>query len=577
MWTVARGRFAWLLPSLLFVVMAVCFFVANRAAYHGYFTDDELDNLYITRYMSSGQFALALFSPQYYEANFRPAGHFYFHALGNTAGLDFAPYVAILQIVHLLNVALLWFVLRRLALPFWATAAGALFFAFHMAAFDIFWKPMYVFDLLCATFCLLSLLFWLDDRWILSLLSFWIAYRAKEMAVMLPLALGAADFLMGKRRWPRLIPFFAISLWFGLHGLGATRSPAGYQFHYDLASLWKAVLFYSSRLVLLPYTGLVLLPLLLLLPLVTPPLVRDRIVWWGTIIFAVLLLPMLLLSDKMSSAYLYAPLIGLSIVVARVAARQRTAVIVVFFALWIPWNYVNLRWLRRDALSQADDRRRYVGTLVELMRTQPDLRAFIYRDTPVFSDWGARSTLGWLHPDDPITLAREDSPQAAAVLKAPALAVLDWNAIEHRLETVVRKRDTPDVSYLEMGYRTPVWQLTAGWLPNDRFSKFRWTRPHAAVRLHRPADATQFELIAAVSDDYIGKVHHSHIEVAVNGRPVGSADFDHSGLQTVHWKLDQAPAGEAEITIDTSPPYPGQNPLGIAVVSCGFLPRDESR
>jgi len=97
------------------------------------------------------------------------------------------------------------------------------------------------------------------------------------------------------------------------------------------------------------------------------------------------------------------------------------------------------------------------------------------------------------------------------------------------------------------------------------------------VRLHRPADATQFELTAAVSDDYIGKVRRSHIEVAVNGRSVGSADFDHSGLQTVRWKLDQAPAGEAEIAIDTSPPYPGTNPLGIAIVSCGFLPRDESR
>jgi hypothetical protein len=384
------------------------------------------------------------------------------------------------------------------------------------------------------------------------------------------LALAAAEFLLGKRRWPRLIPFFAISLWFGLHGLKSTSDPSGYLFHYDLASLWKAVLYYSSRLALLPYDGLVLLPLLLLLLLVTPPLVRDRTVWFGTITFAVMLLPMLLLSDRLFSAYLYVPLIGLSIVVARVAARQPAALVALFFALWIPWNYVNLRWLRKEALSQAEDRRRYVATLAELTRTQPDVRAFLYRDSPVLSDWGARSAVSWFHPDDKIVLAREDGPDAGAVLKAPALAVLSWNEIEHRLEPVIRKPDTPDVSYLEMGPRVPVWQLVAGWVPNDNFSRFRWTRPHAAVRLQRPAGATQFELIAAVSELYISKVHRSHVELTLDGRPLGSADFDHSGLQPIRWKLNAAPAGEVEITIDSSPPYPGADPLGIAVVSCGF-------
>jgi hypothetical protein len=73
-----------------------------------------------------------------------------------------------------------------------------------------------------------------------------------------------------------------------------------------------------------------------------------------------------------------------------------------------------------------------------------------------------------------------------------------------------------------------------------------------------------------VSDLYISKDHRSHDELALNGRPLGSADFDHSGLQTIRWKLDAAPAGAVEITIDSSPPYPGADPLGIAVVSCGF-------
>jgi hypothetical protein len=121
-------------------------------------------------------------------------------------------------LLHLVNVALLWLILRRLQLPFWASAAALVFFAFHMAVFDIYWRPMYVYDLLCGTFCLLTVLFWLDDRWVLSLLFFWLAYRSKEIAVMLPVALAAYELLLGQRRWLRLAPFFAISIWFGMQG-----------------------------------------------------------------------------------------------------------------------------------------------------------------------------------------------------------------------------------------------------------------------------------------------------------------------------------------------------------------------
>ena len=84
-------------------------------------------------------------------------GHYYFHAVEELAGLKFPPYVAVLHALHLLNVWLLWLVMRRLGAAPFAAAAACLFFGLHMALFDDVWKPMYVFDVLCATFCLLSL------------------------------------------------------------------------------------------------------------------------------------------------------------------------------------------------------------------------------------------------------------------------------------------------------------------------------------------------------------------------------------------------------------------------------------
>ena len=135
----------------------------------------------------------------------------------------------------------------------------------------------------------------------------------------------------------------------------------------------------------------------------------------------------------------------------------------------------------------------------------------------------------------------------------------------------MRRPETPDLSYLELVPRAPVWQFPAGWLVNDDYAKFRWTRPHAVARLLRPAGAKEFELRAQVSELYINTLHSSHVEVAVNGKKVGAADFDRAGIQTVRWKLENAPAGEAEVTIDTSPVFPGETPLGIAVAGLGFV------
>jgi hypothetical protein len=558
------------LPIVLFLLVAGLFLIAHRGAYQSYFTDDEIDNLTLTRNMVNSDFILALLSPRFYPSNFRPAGHLFFRMMGDSVGLNFPPYVAFLHILHLFNVAILWLILRRLSIPFWASAAGALFFAFHMAVFDVYWKPMYVFDLLCGTFCLLAVLFWLEDRWIVSLVSFWLAYRSKEMAVMLPIALAGYEVLMGKRRWLRLTPFFAISLWFGINGLMATTSHEGYWFHYNLPDIWKSVMFYSSRLAVLPYDGLIFLPFLLLLPLLCPPLVRDRTVWFGAIAFFVLLTPMLLLTDRLFAAYLYVPLIGLSIVIAAAAARQPIAAVAVAFALWIPWNYANLRWLRREALSQADDRRAYVDGITGLARTHPEITTFLYRIGPL-TDWGARSAAAWFHPAATIKLAYEGNPDAAAVLQSPALAVLEWNKIKHRMEPLVRTPDTRDVSYMEVSSHMPVWQLGEGWVSNE--GAFRWTHPHATARLYRPPGTTGFEMIVNVSPEYIGKVHSSHVALSLNGQPIGSADFNRSGWQTAHWKLENAPAGPAELSVNTSPAYPGGEPLGIPICAFGFLPK----
>src|SRR5882724_2098945 len=135
---------------LLFVLLAALFLIANRRAYEGYFQDDEIDNLSWTPYAPVTEYLKAALTPRFQENNFRPVGHFYFHAAEHFFGLEFPKYVAVIHVFHLLNVWLVWLLSRRLGASVWAAGAGCVFFGFHMALFDAFWKPMYVFDVLCA-------------------------------------------------------------------------------------------------------------------------------------------------------------------------------------------------------------------------------------------------------------------------------------------------------------------------------------------------------------------------------------------------------------------------------------------
>ena len=131
------------------------------------------------------------------------------------ARLRYAPYIAGIQLIHLLNVLLIWLLARALGAEIVGACAAALFYAFHAAAFDVYWKAMYAFDLLCATFTLASLWAYVRGRIVLSVVFFWLSIKSKEVTIFFPLVLAAYEMLLSGRglkdSWRRLLPFFAIS------------------------------------------------------------------------------------------------------------------------------------------------------------------------------------------------------------------------------------------------------------------------------------------------------------------------------------------------------------------------------
>ncbi len=549
--------------ALIVLALMLVFLGVNRTSYKGYFEPDDLDNIGWTQQADALTFAEGIAAPKFYQQNFRPMGHFYYWVMGTLARLDYTPYLAVLQALHLVSVLVLWLLLRSLKFNPWPAALAALFFTCHMGLFDAYWKPMYVFDVLCGLFSLLCLLAYVRRRWVLSFLCLWLAYKSKELAVMLPVVLAWYEWRIGERNWRRLIPYFAVSLLFGVQALLIDPNPdADYRFHLSPQALATTVRFYSTRLGLAPYAGLALLTL--------PFLARDRRATWGIVAMVALLMPLLFLPGRLYGAYLYVPLIGAAIAIAGLASRSRTALVTVacLYLVWIPVNYAALRSNRSDCLAGATENRQYVTELARLQDRSPDLRVFLYDGLPdAMRPWGVKGALRVLFHDE-VEMTSIEETNLAEKLGGKPVAMLTWDPRQHRLLAAARGKDA---SYIDVALSGPVWQLTSGWYPRE--GGFRWTRPKATAQLARPAEARAFEVAVNVADLQLATVGHPRLQVILDGVALEPREFTKSGWQTASWPIAAEERSLSRVELVTTPEYrpPGDSRvLGMAIGAFGF-------
>jgi hypothetical protein len=550
------------LPLAFFLAAAVLFYFENRAAYKGYFSDDDLTNTGWPTYVGNDAFYNGLLTPKFDESNFRPVGFLYYRVMGRTFKLNYPPYVVVIQVVHVLNAIVLFFLLRRLDLSNIAAGAGALFYAFHAAVMEAYWKPMYVFDLLCATLCLVTLLLYVRGHWILALLSFWLAYKSKEIAVMLPVALFAYEFLLGRRNWRRLIPYFAISLSFGLQALlhNTNLGPLNpYGLHFTPPLLWKTIAFYASSILFLPFAGLALLAL--------PIFVRDRRLYLGLLMMVSMLVPLIPLSNRYASVYWYVPLIGLAIAVAAVASRAPRWAVALFFVLWLPLNYMMLRPTRSAILIQAGEVRWYVSGLQDYARRIPPVKAVVFASTPPHMEpWGIEGANHHVFGMFVDVMWYRDTNVAQAMAKVP-MAVVGYYHVPHIVKGMLRTRNELQ-SAIDFKDLTPDSQFGDGWLRADATSPFRWASPKAEVTLYRPTGSKEFEIACSVPDG------SSKVTVIEDGQSLGVRTLSDPSGQILRWKLSDSASGNRRITILSEPVRHITEDLkdyGIAINSFGYV------
>lgn len=364
--------------------------------------------------------------PAFAPDNFRPAGHLYFAVMGRLFGEDFPPYMTPIFALHLINGLLVYLLARRMSIGVWHALAATAFFTWSAGAFDAYWKPMYVFDLLCTVFSLTSVLCYSRRRWVLSFIAFWCAYKSKELAVMLPLVLLAWEYWFGDRKYWRLTPFVLVSLSFGLQGLLLNPNKDNdYTFRFTWKALTMTVPFYAKRLLLFRGSGLLLAGLLLL---------RDRRIWFWLTGFACFLFVLLFLPGRLYEAYIYLPLACATIAMAAGATRVRPVWAWVALACWMPLNLHHLHSEQRTKLAADDEAYASVIAINQWAARNPGIRTLVYDRAPgAYHHWGVTAAWNIAHRALGMPAYFIDWPDGQKALADPPVAYGAWDPKKDRL------------------------------------------------------------------------------------------------------------------------------------------------
>ena len=402
------------------IAIVIAFLALNYRAYTGFFQDDELDTLSWAATVPARQFVVDLIKPTFDVANFRPPGHLYFTLMAIASGENFPPFITPIFALHLLNALLLFLLARRMNIGFWQSLAGTAFFTLSAGALDAYWKPMYVYDLFCASFTLASILFYSHRRWILSFIAFWCAYKSKELAVMLPVVLLAWEHWFGDRRYLRLIPFFLVSLSFGIQGLILNPNKDNeYTFRFTWNALTVTAPFYANRFLLFPASGVLLAALLL---------IRDRRIWLGLIGTAAFLFVLLFLPGRTYEAYVYLPLACATLAMAAAFSHVKPVWAWIALALWMPLNIRSLHRQQRAILAADNEVRNFVSAINDFAAKNPQIRTLVYENVPNgFHHWGTEAAWVIAHHGASVPAYYFSDPRAKEALTHETVAYGLWD------------------------------------------------------------------------------------------------------------------------------------------------------
>jgi len=226
--------------------IAIVLLLGLRLYTFTYFWLDDFTNVYWIRRVGLWELIGHILNPT--SAFFRPLGMMMYWILFHLAALNSLPYHLLAWVLHAINTALLFLLLRKATKSQYAAGLAVLFFAFRTNFGDVFWSFANIFQLLAFTLVLVGVLLYTrlgysaKDTLILTAI-YILAIRAEEQSILLPILWLAYESLIRRNlNWRQLAPrcavFAVIMGWFIFFKLTAMRAadPAA-PYYMDLSPL----------------------------------------------------------------------------------------------------------------------------------------------------------------------------------------------------------------------------------------------------------------------------------------------------------------------------------------------------
>ncbi len=209
------------------LAVGLYFFRLTRGALHGFFSPDDITNIYRACSYPIGWLVRA--NLLFFETSpfYRPLPSAWYRVIFHFAGLNPLPYHAINLLLLAANILLTYAVARRLTGSRTVGWLAALLSCYHRQFNGLYFDTGFVFDVLCYFFFCAAFLVYLRGRESLRDLSVWeliaccvlyvCALDSKEMAVTLPLFLGLYEWIYhrpGERRWRGVVVTGALTVVF---------------------------------------------------------------------------------------------------------------------------------------------------------------------------------------------------------------------------------------------------------------------------------------------------------------------------------------------------------------------------
>jgi len=317
-----------------------------------------------------------------------------------------------------------------------------------------------------------------------------------------------------------------------------------YSLQFTPGNLWQSIKIYSTAIFFVPYAGLALV----LLPL----WFRDRLMYFGLLLAAALIFPLLALRH-LAEAYWYVPMIGVAIAFGAVASRMHRWGVVLFFAVWFPVNFLLLREKRRTILADANESRSYTESLAQYAHRQPPVRAVIYQATPPrMRPWGIQGAIHLAFGPTVDAVWFGDARARDTLANVP-IAVVSYDPLARDVKGTLRERPELD-NYVRLSDEIPNTQLGPGWR-YDYASK-SWVATQAKIYLFRPAHSHQLEIVT----------HNPIPQLLVSEDGLALQQVASDDSRALRWRLPAAPSGTKTLLVQASPS--GES---VAVQSIGYV------